>query len=431
MTAKSLFITSGGSSNGFDVFGYELTSASASRSIACYGLEGGVAALKEGQHIFTDMREIFWRSALRTGEPFPEFSRAAGVVKDEDLPALAGAIAAEGFSFLHVAGGDGSLKMYGKWLPSLRENRIRSSFIPGTIDGDIPPWKSKCLGTSTAEDGAQKAARSFLTNHMSDDGARMFLAECMGRNNGTIALAATQGAGMFGFLLPEEIVHVPDYAVILRNELGVENPEEVSTSDLVTYLALSHLKVHCTALNRRQRRFTFIIGEGVCLKLKTTIEEVGEEVSKLLRLWGVKQSVHYKVSPETIGYGAVRIIPSNSTDCRLASEYAWGIVEAFSENPEMEDVLIVPGNNGGFVAKTHHQVFGDAVSSGTTKLDLKNNKIYLRKARARGERLLFSFDLDEPQVYLDQMFALAPELSRDEFEKLVKTVAYLGDTKKF
>jgi 6-phosphofructokinase len=428
MNIKSALITSGGSSNAFDVFGQELTHASSVNGIDPYGLCGGVAGLKKGTHTFADLRDHDWRSAIRTGEPFPEFSRAADVVLDEDLPDLSRKLAAEGFGLVIVAGGDGSLKMYSKWLPSLRESGIRSSFIPGTIDGDIYPWKRQSLGTSSAEDGAIRTARSFLTNHLSDAGARMFLVDCMGRRNGTIALSATQGAGMFAFLLPEETERVPHYAVKIRKELEIENPETMTAKDLVTYLALSHLKIHYTARSQRQQRFTFILGEGVGWQLKITTEQLGEEITSLLRSWGVSKDVHYKVTPEKLGYLAVRIVPSNSVDCALASEYAWGVVEAFVQRPELQDVLVVPDNNGSFEVKTHEQVFSTAVPSATTKLDLKTNRIYRRVARARGERMLFSYDLDDPSA-LARMYALTPDLAREEFDKMVRTVAWIGDTK--
>jgi len=428
MSTKSLLITSGGSSNAFDVFGHEFTRACGVNSIEPYGLSGGVAALKNDSHSFEDLRDHPWRSALRTGEPFPEFSRAKNIVEDKDLPSLARKLAAEGFSFVNVAGGDGSLKMYLKWLPSLKQSGIRSSFIPATIDGDIWPWKKKCLGTSTAKDGAIRTARSFLTNHLSDSGSRIFLVDCMGRLNGTIALAAAQGAGMFGFLLPEETEKIPDYAIALRKECGIKSPSKMKPKDLTAYLALSHLKVNYTARNNRQRRFTFIIGEGVCSQLKSTPQQIGKDVTSLLQSWGVSTEVHYKVTNETLGYLTVRIIPSNATDCALASEYAWGIVEAMVKRPEMSDVLVIPTQNSSFEVKTHYEVFGNGSPSATTKLDLKNNRIYRRMAQARGERLLFSFDLDD-QNALGRMFALAPELKRKEFDKLVKTVAWIGDTK--
>ena len=318
--------------------------------------------------------------------------------------------------------------MYSKWLPFLKQSKIRSAFIPATIDGDIFPWKDKCLGTSTAKDGAVRTARSFLTNHLADEGARIFLVDCMGRHNGTIALAATQGAGLFGFLLPEETEKVPDYAVTLRKECGINSPEVLKPCDLVVYLALSHLKANYTSRNSRQHRFTFILGEGVCWQLETNPEEIGKNVTKLLRSWGVETSTHYKVSTEKLGYLAVRIIPSNEADSILASEYAWGIVEASIQKPEMSDILLIPKENGNFEAKTHKEVFGDTGVSATCKLDLKSNRIYQRMAQARGERLLFSFDLENDRA-LSRMFALTSNLSRKEFDKLAKSVAWIGDTK--
>ncbi len=428
MNKKHLGSNSGGSSNAISCFWKAYQQAATHYQDLLYSLEGGLSGLLRGSHKFYDCRWIDFNQMIDSGQNYPEFDRGKNV-KNDTLSQIAAGIAQGGFSFFVLGGGNGSSGLYDELRPHLSQYGIRSAFVCMTIDADAAVFAQNAIGCSTAVTQALIEVSRLRRSLRSNTGNRIFIADIMGRDSGFITLYTCAGSGGRAFLIPEELKRIPEEAVEIRKSLEIEYPNRVSVQDIIIWLALSHIKMHCVAQVYWDNRFIFFLAEGVKKIIEANAEDIAEAVTLTLSRWGVSEDVHYRANAHPFAHSVCRDQKSDAFDSINAFLYGWAIVDAFYQNPDWNDIVAYR-ENAKIVVKPRVEVLPELGPFPSIGIDLATNNVYKQMAKIRERWMLSSQDLalNSSAEKLRELMCSFTNLEPEKFLETLQRVAWLGDS---
>ncbi len=192
---KIAVMTSGGDAPGMNSAVRAVVRRGINNGHRVYGIKRGYAGLlSENSMIEMELGSV--ADIIHRGGTILLTARAPEMHKPAYQDQAAERLKQEGIEGLVVIGGEGSFK----GALTLEERGIKVSCVPATIDNDINGTE-QTIGFDTAVNtilDAINRLRDTATSH-----ERVFLLEVMGRDNGSLALAAGLAGGAESILVPE------------------------------------------------------------------------------------------------------------------------------------------------------------------------------------------------------------------------------------
>jgi 6-phosphofructokinase 1 len=208
---KIAVLTSGGDSPGMNAAVRAVVRSAVAHDLEVYAVYHGYQGLIEGEFEGVGTHSV--SNIIQRGGTILKSARSLEFRTEEGRAKAAKQLKDREIDALVVIGGDGTFT--GGNILS-KEHGINVVGIPATIDNDII-GTDETIGYDTALNTAMEAIDKIRDT--ADAHERMFLVEVMGRDAGFIALETSIAGGAEMALLPEELTHIGDIKVLLKNML--------------------------------------------------------------------------------------------------------------------------------------------------------------------------------------------------------------------
>ena len=245
-------LTSGGDSPGMNAVIHGACSSLQERGGVLVGFRRGLAGLVENEVVTVDPFEALAASVV--AGTMLGTSRSRSLLDEGSVERAVANVTAAALDGVIVVGGNGSLKA----AQVLASRRLPVSFVPATIDNDVP-GSDRTIGFDSAIAYATDVISRLRVTAAARPG-RAFLVETLGGDNGNLARAVGTSSGVGTVLTLEEPIELQEIAHTLKRQMksgaAIAIVCEGAGSAVNLALRLTTLceaRIHPTVLGHAQR----------------------------------------------------------------------------------------------------------------------------------------------------------------------------------